>query len=122
MEQTFNLFGWNKKNGADETALLMKLMRMSGFRVVALIEHSQTALLTGPNEYGHKMLSITDNGGELNVEWVNAPESLGSIAATYFGENVSAYTMHQRIIWHLDGVAIDYTYEAESFDLDGIVA
>ena len=51
---------------------------------------------------------ITDNGGEINVERVNCPDTLQSIPSDWFGIPLDAGTMAYRVACVMDGTKIDY--------------
>lgn len=101
---------------------LLRLLLLEKFRFVAVrgSNHSEL-LLIAPYEYQRgvscsPMLFITDNGGELNVGWVNRDDTMESIASTWHGTPLNAETMHYRIRCHLDGEPIDYDRRCEEID------
>lgn len=63
--------------------------------------------LGSPFNYGYKILEMGDNGGEINVNWVNM-EFLASIPTVQSACNVNAESVHAWIIQILDGETPDY--------------
>lgn len=63
--------------------------------------------LSSPFKYGYKMLVMCDNGGEINIEWVNMGH-LASIPTVQSSSNVNAESVHAWIIQVLDGETPDY--------------
>jgi len=113
--KSVNLFGWNPK-GLEETSRLLKLfIRGNDFQFEARTA-SNTILLRAPFKYQYRILSLCDNGGEVNVEWVNHPDSLHSVASCSDSRHLNAETMHYRIMTVLDGEEIDYNHEEEAFE------
>lgn len=60
---------------------------------------------------------LTDNGGEVNVERVNDPESMRSVPLTFFGTQLDPGTVAYRIACVMAGDSIDY---ALRFDADDV--
>lgn len=51
---------------------------------------------------------LTDNGGEVNVERVNCPETMRSVPLTWFGKQLDAATIAYRIACVMLDAPIDY--------------
>jgi len=107
------LFGWREAAGNEiETNRFNRLMMLSGF--VIFVRKDNAVYYTAPRHYCYKMLCISDNGGELNIEWVNLPDTHSSIPSTWHHLNLNAETMHNRVISVLAGEAIVYDKMEES--------
>jgi hypothetical protein len=63
--------------------------------------------LSSPFKYGYKILEMGDNGGEINVNWVNMG-FLASIPTVQSACNVNAESVHTWIIQVLDGETPNY--------------
>lgn len=64
---------------------------------------------------------LTDNGGELNVERANCPETLVSIPATSLRSAIDPATMAYRVSCVIAGRAIDWLYRMDAEDVDMLV-
>ena len=51
---------------------------------------------------------LTDNGGELNVERINEPDTMRSIPLDWFGAPLNASTIAYRIACVMDGNELDF--------------
>lgn len=61
------------------------------------------------------MLCICDNGGELNVGWVNKDETEFSVPYVQHRCAVNAETVHTWLIQMLDGETPDFSKATEAF-------
>ena len=61
-----------------------------------------------------RMWSVSENGGELNVQPVNAPEEMRSVPYTAHGFYVDGGTMAYRVTQAIRGEAIDYDFKFQS--------
>lgn len=60
--------------------------------------------------------SVCDNGGELNVERINAPETLRSVPYTSWGAMLDGATMAYRVRCVVDGGEVDYSKSYAEFE------
>lgn len=121
-----NLFGWNSNGKRETSRLLFLLLHDAKFRL--LCKKRSEVYLIAPFKYqsiaesATPTLCISDNGGELNIGWVNR-DGVGdnlymeSIPSTAHRSNLNAETMYYRIQCALDREAIDYDYRCEPLDL-----
>jgi hypothetical protein len=65
---------------------------------------------------GYDVWTLTDNGGEINVERINEPDTLRSVAATYWSAKLNAATLAYRVACAMRGDAIDYEYRLTDDD------
>ncbi len=70
----------------------------------------------------HPMLYLCDNGGELNIGWVNLEETHRSIPYTGNRGDANAETMFYRILTVLDGEEPDWNKFEEAFSDDDFAA
>ncbi len=60
--------------------------------------------------------TVCDNGGELNVERINAPETLRSVAYTSWRTMLDGATMAYRVRCVVDGGEVDYSKSYAEFE------
>lgn len=115
-----NLFGWNSKGQKESSRLVLLMCWDRKFKV--LFKQKSLVCLQAPFQFQYKWLTISDNGGEFNVEWVNQPETMVSIPSTAWHSNLNAETMYYRICCVLEGQPIDYEQRCEAIDFKDLAA
>lgn len=127
MNTKLNLLGFHgHERGISETSKIITLLTAgNGFKVQQLCSQEsrphkyrqdvfRQVFLIAPFEYqaiahcSHPMLGLCDNGGELNVWWVNRDESLRSIPTQQSRCAVNAETIFKWIIETLEGQTPNY--------------
>lgn len=102
------LYGW-ANNNAEATARTMNTLSVFyGIKRVGEIHGAIAVMWTAPGHY--KVWTLSDNGGEINVEMINQPDTLISIPYTRNGFGVTAETMAYRICCAIRGEPIDWNY------------
>ena len=74
---------------------LLMLLRTQDWRTLAVTPDGQTAFIRAPFSGRYQIWTISDNGGELNVERVNDLDFMASVA---FTEDTNADTMFMRVM------------------------
>lgn len=57
---------------------------------------------------GYPWIALTDNGGELNAEWINRPDTLISVPYTWHRSSLNAETVYYRFMTMLEGDTPDW--------------
>lgn len=114
-------FSWAERLGLPSTygpAVLDWLRACNGARVIGTVEGG--VLVRRGFSDGQDAWWIIDNGGELNVERVNDPETLCSIPYTWHDRPVNAVTLGSRLFQAMAGRVdqIDWSDLEPEFTLD----
>jgi hypothetical protein len=87
-----------EERGREETRKLLRLLTNADFRL--LWQRKREAYLQAPFQWQYRMLCLCDNGGEINLGWVNG--GMVSIPTTGHGVATNAETIHYRLITALE--------------------
>lgn len=102
---SINLFTWNQ-DGSEKTASLLLAMISEGFAHVA--DFRGSVLLKAPYVFGFprsaNIVELSDNGGEINLSWVNSTEAVVSLSSA----KCDPWTMYYRIMRTIRGERIDW--------------
>lgn len=109
---------WGRRLDARyASAFLAWLEALGGARVVGSLDGGAALVRDGyPGRY--RLWAIADNGGELNVEVVNDPASLRSVAYTVWQRPVNAATLAYRVHAAMRSLPIDYELLWDDFGFD----
>lgn len=85
------------------------------------LRHLGSGFFQGGYSLGYRIWMIGDNGGELNVELVNHPEGMVSVAYAHGRRAANPFTVAMRIWDVVNGRPVDYARTWTEEDLDGIL-
>jgi len=118
-----SLLGW-REDGAKDTAKMLRLLERfgHGFRVIARDVNGCT-VIRGGFEQHYRWFSLCDNGGEINVEAINRPETMVSVATDSVNRpRPTLETIALRLSDALLGRPIDYENVEEAGSLDCLLS
>ena len=99
------------------SSVLRWLEEFGGGKVVGRL-YAGGVLVRDSHPGGYRMWVLSDNGGEINVEAVNDPDSLRSVPFTSDADPVSAPTLAYRIHAAIRGQEIDYRLTLDELEAD----
>ena len=90
---------------------VLKVLEFEGVRRVGELHGGATDVVN----FNGTLYMLSDNGGEINVEAINQPETLRSVPTTWFSHPLDAGTIGYRVSCALKGVAIDYSADMSEY-------
>lgn len=96
-------------------AVLSWLANFGGARPYGTLE-SGAALVRDGHDGGYRIWSISDNGGELNVQPVNDDPAMRSVPFTVYDRVVNPFTLAYRIHQVMRGREIEWSALFPEFD------
>jgi len=111
-----NVFGYNKETGVEKTQRLIKLLKeLYDITFVGELPHQlvfQFPYDMKDNSLNYKWFTVSDNGGELNVNLINSDDITRSVAYST-SPSTSVETMAYRVSQAAYSKNVDYALKLD---------